>query len=96
MKKKNLEKKNKIYGEYYNKIFNIKQFDQIIKSLFLLKDNKIIRQNEYIKKGKKFYTNTGCKTYFIYLRHILRIYMKYTKKKSILSNYLKYLIMQKI
>ena len=45
---KGSEYNEKIYGFYNKKIYNINQFDQIKKSLFLLKEIKIIRQSEYI------------------------------------------------
>lgn len=58
------DEEDKIYNEYYDKIFLLNQFDNIIKNYYFKKNNTRIRQCEYIKLGAKLYDKAGCKKYF--------------------------------
>ena len=55
---------DKIYIEYYDKIFSLNQFDNIIKNYYCKNNNTRIRQCYYVKLGTKLYEKAGCKKYF--------------------------------
>lgn len=58
------EELNLICKQYYEKIYNVKMLDEILKKYYKSKQKTNIKQSDFIKIGTKIYTNTNSKNYF--------------------------------